>query len=98
MRAGVVYSTKEKGVNFGDVVGPNPKTGRLLIYVASHKNQWIVSYTYGGISIRTVTVAYIQSTSRTSTKPYLSGALEGDGCVAANTFLHGVEVEPGWSH
>lgn len=96
-RVGVIYPRIEKGVNFSDVVGPTSKLGSLLIYVANYKNQWLVSYTYGGISIRTVTVAYIQSTSRSSTKPYLSGALEGDGCVAANTFLQGVDVEPGWS-
>jgi hypothetical protein len=96
-RVGVIYPRTEKGVNFSDVVGPTSKVGRLLIYVANHENQWLVSYTCGSISIRTVTVAYIQSTSKTSTEPYLSGALEGDGCVAANTFLHGIDVEPGWS-
>lgn len=95
-RYGVIYPKTEKGVTFSDVVGPKSKVGALLLYVARDKDQWLVSYVYGGIAIRTVTVSYIQSQTTTTTTPYLMGALEGDGCTVANAFLKGVSVEPGW--
>jgi hypothetical protein len=95
-RAGVIYPRTEKGVTFSDVLGPKSKVGKVLLYVARDNNQWLVSYMYGGIAIRTVTVSYIQSESTTTTKPYLNGALEGDGCTGANAFLKGVSVEMGW--
>lgn len=95
-RAGVIYPRTEKGVTFGDVLGPKSKVGNVLFYVAHDNNQWLASYMYGGIAIRTVTVSYVQSESTTTPTPYLMGALQGDGCTAANTFLKGVSVEMGW--
>lgn len=95
-RVGVIYPRTEKGVNFSDVIGSTSKIGSLLLYVARDENLWLVSYTYGGVAIRTVTVSYIQKEDTTNAPPYLSGALEGDGCTAANAFLKGVSVEAGW--
>ncbi|WP_010219249.1 hypothetical protein [Sphingomonas sp. PAMC 26621] len=95
-RAGVIYPRTEKGATFSDVLGPKSKVGKVLIYVARDNNQWLASYMYGGIAVRTVTVSYIQSESTTTTTPYLIGALEGDGCTVANAFLKGVSVNMGW--
>lgn len=95
-RAGVIYPRKERGVTFSDMIGPGDKVGALLLYVARANNQWLTSYMYGGITIRTVTVPYLQDESSTTTTPYLMGALQGDGCTAANAFLTGVSVEAGW--
>ena len=95
-RAGVIYPRTEKGVTFSDVIGPKSKVGKVLLYVARDNNQWLASYIYGGIAVRTVTVSYIQSESTTTTTPYLMGALEGDGCTVANAFLKGVRVDMGW--
>jgi hypothetical protein len=95
-RAGVIYSTTDKSVTFSDVVGPKSKVGKALLYVARDNDQWLLSYMYGGIAIRTVTVSYLQGHSTMTTTPYFRGALEGDGCTAANAFLKGVSVEMGW--
>ena len=95
-KAGVIYPRTYKNVTLSDALGPMSKVGNVLLYVARDKNQWLASYVYGGIAIRTVTVSYLQSQSMTTTTPYLMGALEGDGCTAANAFLKGVSVEMGW--
>ena len=93
-RHGLILPRMAKGISFSDVASSSSKP--VLLYVAHEKNEWLVSYTYGGIVIRTVTVSYIQSESGTDKTPYLMGALEGDACTVANAFLRGVSVEPGW--
>lgn len=97
-RVGFIYPRSERGLNFSDAIGPRSKVGRQLLYVAREEDQWLISYMYGGIAIKTVTVSYLLSGSKLATKPYLMGALEGDGCTAANAFLKGISVEPSWQH
>ncbi|WP_085809238.1 hypothetical protein [Sphingomonas sp. TZW2008] len=96
-RAGAIYPRTKKGLTFGDVVGPRSKIGKVLLYVARDNNQWLVSYMYGGVAIRTVTVSYIQG-DRTTVPPYFMGALEGHACTVANAFLKGVNVDKTWQH
>ena len=93
-RHGPILPRMDKGISFSDFASSSSKP--VLLYVAHEKNQWLVSYTYGGIAIRTVTVSYIQNESGTDKTPYFKGALEGNGCTVANAFLKGVSVEPGW--
>ena len=95
-RAGVIYPRTAKSVTFNHAVGPKSTASNVLLYVARDNNQWLASYIYGGIAVRTVTVSYLKSVSMTTTTPYLMGALQGDGCTAANAFLKGVSVEIGW--
>lgn len=95
-RHGPILPRMARGISFSDVASSSSKPGPLPLYVAHETNQWLVSYTYGGISIRTVTVSYVQNESGTDKTPHLKGALEGDGCTVANAFLKGVSVEPGW--
>ena len=92
-RVGVIYPKTEEGITFGDALGPKSKAGNVLLYVARDNDQWLASYTYGGIAIRTVTVSYLQSKSATIKAPHFLGALQGDGCTVANAFLKGVSVE-----
>ena len=96
LRGADIYPRTEKNLNFSDFPSQNSKMGSQLLYVAHAEKQWLISYIYGGVAIRVVTISYIQSESSTTTKPYLMGALEGDGCTAANAFLKGVSVEAGW--
>ena len=95
-RVGQIYPRSEKGISFSDVVGHNSKFGNQLLYIAHEKNRWLISYMYGGIAIRTVTVSYILNETGPRMKLYLAGALQGDGCTVTNAFLGGVSVEPGW--
>lgn len=95
-RYGNIYPRTEKNLNFSDMPRPNTKWGAQLIYVAHATNQWLISYIYGGAAIQTVTVSYIQTETGTDRTPYLMGGLQGGGCAAANAFLSGVSVEPGW--
>lgn len=95
-RVGHIYPRSEKGVSFSDVIGPGTKFGKQVSFVAHNKNQWLISYVYGGIAIRTVTVSYLLNEHEPLAKPYLMGALEGDACDVANAFLRGISVEAGW--
>lgn len=95
-RYGSIYPRKNKTVSFSDTPIRPSTVSVELNYVGQAKNQWLISYTYGGIAIRTVTVSYILNETAKNRTPYLMGALEGDGCTAANTFLKGLAVEAGW--
>jgi hypothetical protein len=95
-RYGPIQPKTATGISFSDVARPGSVPGAVLRYVAHEKDQWLVSYVYGGIAIRTVTVSYLQSESSKDKKLRFTGALEGDGCTVANTFLKGVSVEAGW--
>ena len=90
-----IYPRTEKGITFSDTPGPNEKIGSVLLFVAHAENQWLIGYVYGGIAIRTVTVAYLRNEDGKS-RPYLMGALQGNTCTSVNAFLQGAEVEPGW--
>lgn len=94
-RVGVIYPRTDKSVTFSDALGAESKVVNVLLYVARDNDQWLASYMYGGIAIRTVTVSYLQSASATTKRPFFMGALQGDGCTAANAFLKGVSVETG---
>ncbi|MGN6817233.1 MAG: hypothetical protein ACTHJR_01020, partial [Sphingomonas sp.] len=70
--------------------------GSQMLFVAHDGDLWLISYSYRGVAIRTVTVSYILDERIPSAKPYLMGALEGNGCDAANALLRGLSVEAGW--
>lgn len=95
-RAGHLYPRSEKDLSFSDVTGPNTKSGSQMLFVAHDGDLWLISYSYRGVAIRTVTVSYILDERIPSAKPYLMGALEGNGCDAANALLRGLSVEAGW--
>lgn len=95
-RHGIIYPRGSKAISFSDTPSRGLKVSSELSYIGHVKNQWLISYTYGGIAIRSVTVSYTLHRNAKVTMPYLMGALEGDSCTAANTFLKGVVVEAGW--
>jgi hypothetical protein len=94
-RIGIIHARSEK-VDFSDTPNLTAKTGNQLLYVGRAKNQWLISYVYGGFVIRDVTVSYLYDESVPKSQPLLMGALQGNGCTAANAFLQGAAVEPGW--
>lgn len=84
-------------------LGPDASATPLLTYVAKARGQWLVGYMTFGFVLQDVTVSYLVQDPQSdyelppeNPKAHPQGALVGDPCTAANAFLKGVHVLPGW--